>query len=88
MTEQEFDNIPFRMVSHLAMEHEHASTYVNEEYGFAVCKHVKKKDDFTFGRSYTHYMFQNKVYKTKSKFLEAIKEVNVIGVYDIRKKTK
>lgn len=87
MTEQQFNQIPFRMVSHLALEHEHASTYINEEYGFSVCKHVKKKDDFTYGRTYIHYMYQGKVYKTKQKFLEAIKDVNPIGEYDIRKKS-
>ena len=28
-----------------------------------------------FGRSYTHYQFNGEVYKTKAKFLEAIKDV-------------
>lgn len=63
------------MVSHLAMEHEHAATYTNEVYGISICVHTKKKDDFSFGRSYTHYMYRGVVYKSKKKFLDAIKDV-------------
>lgn len=33
-----------------------------------------KNNIFTFGRSYTHYRFNGKVYKTKTAFLKAITE--------------
>lgn len=64
------------MVSHLSMEHEHCTTYVNDEYGISICKHTKKKNEFEFGRSYTHFMYKCVVYKTKEKFLEAYNRIN------------
>lgn len=89
MTAEDFEKLPFRMVCSLAMEHEHCATYINDQYGFMMCVHTQKKaDGFTFGRSYTHYKFLGKVYKTKAKFLEAIKDVNVITEFDVRKKFK
>lgn len=76
MTAEELSKIPFRMVSHLAMVHEHCATYVNDEYGISICKHTKKKNEFEFGRSYTHFMYKGVVYKTKEKFLEAYNMIN------------
>lgn len=79
MTAEELSKIPFKCVASLAMEHEHCLTYVNEDYDFGMCKHTKKKSDgFSFGRTYTHYRYRDKVYKSLPKFLEAIKEVPVI----------
>lgn len=76
MTAEELSNIPFRMVSHLSMEHEHCATCVNDEYGISICKHTKKKNEFEFGRTCTHFMYKGVVYKTKKKFLEAYNRVN------------
>lgn len=45
MTEEELSKIPFRMVSHLAMEHEHCATYVNDEYGISICNHTKRMEN-------------------------------------------
>lgn len=76
MTHKEFQQLPWRMRSHLAMEHENALTY-EANIGFKqICKcvHTVIKDDFTFGRSYTHYMFDGKVYKSHVKALDAINE--------------
>jgi len=78
MTADELSKIPFKMVSHLAMEDEHCSSYVNEEYGIGICRHTKKKSEFEFGRSYTHYWYKGVVYKTKKKFLEAYNRINYI----------
>lgn len=78
MTEEELSKIPFRMVSHIAMEHEHCSSYVNDEHGIGMCVHVVKKDDFEFGKSYTHYMYKGVVYKSKKKLLEAYNNINFI----------
>lgn len=78
MTAEELSKIPFVMVSHLAMEHEHCSTYVNEEYGISICRHTKKTNDFDFGGTYTHFMYKGVVYKTKKKFLEAYNKINFI----------
>lgn len=41
--------------------------------------HTKKKSNGDFGRSYRHYMYKNKVYKSLDKFLEAIKDVGFKG---------
>lgn len=76
MTAEELSKIPFRMVSHLAMANEHCTTYQNDEYGIGICKHVQKKNEFEFGRSYCHYMYKGVVYKTKKKFLEAYNKIN------------
>ena len=76
MTKEELSKIPFKCVSHLAMAHEHCVTYVNEEYDFGICDCTKvKADGYTFGRTYRHYRYKDKVYKTLPKFLEAIKDV-------------
>ena len=76
MTAEELSKIPFRMVSHLAMVHEYCATYVNDEYGISICKHTKKKNEFEFGRSYTHFMYKGVVYKKKEKFLEEDNMIN------------
>lgn len=79
MTKEELNKIPFRFVSHMSMEHEHSATYVNDEYGFAMCSHTKKNKYGDFGRTYRHFMYQGVVYKSLPKFLEAIKDVELKG---------
>ena len=73
MTEQELAKIPFRMVCHLAMEDEHCTTYSSEDGMIGFCDHTRKRGDFDFGRSYRHWRIGKKIYKTKEKFLEALK---------------
>lgn len=75
MTAEGLSNIPFRMVSHLSMEHGHCTTYVNDEYGISICEHTRKKYEFEFERSYCHYMYKGMVYKTKKKFLKAYNKI-------------
>ena len=75
MTEEQLNQLKFRFVSHLAMEHEHASSYVNDEYHIGMCVHVTRKPNGEFGRSYRHFRYDGKVYKSKNKLLEAIKEL-------------
>ena len=54
MTKEELSKVPFRMVSHMAMEGEHYSLYANDDYGFRMQKTTKiKKDGFTAGKTYT-----------------------------------
>lgn len=73
MTEQELSKIPFRCVCHLALKDEHIATYSDESgrLGFSVT--TPKKDEFTFGKGRTHYRIDGKIYKSKKKFLEALK---------------
>ena len=73
MTEEELKLIPFYMKSHLAMEDEHCSTYFTDDGRIGFCDHVPKKG-FQFKRGYRHWMLDGKVYKTKEKFIEALKE--------------
>ena len=74
MTEQELSKIPFRCVCHIALKDEHIATYSDESgrLGFSVT--TPKKDEFTYGKGRTHYRIDNKIYKSKKKFLEALKE--------------
>ena len=57
MTEQELSQIPFRMVSHLAMETEHICVYESQNplYKIRVCKHTKKRRTVSSARA-THTM--------------------------------
>lgn len=75
MTKEELSKVPFTLLWHMNMEHEHTSTYVNFDYGFGMCSHTKCIDGIACGRTYTHYCHGNKVYKSLKKFLEAIKDV-------------
>lgn len=74
MTEEEFNKIPFNTVAHISGYNEHTSTYASPDGRLGYCVHTKKTGDFTFGRSYVHYRIDNNIYKTKERFLEALKE--------------
>lgn len=76
MTLLQLQQLPWRFQSSLAMEHEHATTYAAKIGGKSIskCVHTIKKADGTFGRSYTHYLFDGKVFKSHSKVLEAINQ--------------
>ena len=76
MTFEELKKVPFRMVAHMAMTDEHTSTYTSEDGRLGFCDHIKKKGEFGFGRTYRHWRIDGKVYKTKAKFLEALKDFN------------
>lgn len=79
MTREELSKVPFRMVSHMAMEGEHYSLYANDDYGFRMQKTTKiKKDGLTTGKTYTDYYFNEKWYSSLDKFLDAIKLVRFI----------
>ena len=74
MTEEELGKIPFRFTGHLSMEGEHCSTYESIDGRLGVCHHVPFKDGEPYGRAYTHYRIDKKVYKTRKKFIEALKD--------------
>lgn len=76
MTHLQLQQLPWRFQSSLAMEHEHATTYAAKIGGMPLlkCVHTLKKGDGTFGRCYTHYLFDGKAYKSHSKVLEAINQ--------------
>lgn len=77
MTKEELKKIPFRMVSHLSMEDEHCSTYkaVHPFLYLGMCIHQPYKDGVPKGKSYTHYMWNGKVYKSFGKLLEDMNQL-------------
>ena len=74
MTAEELADIPFHMVSHLSMEGEHCSVYEDDSKRLSFCEHVSYRDGKPYGKGYRHWMLDGKVYKTKEKFIEALKE--------------
>lgn len=74
MTPEELAKIPFHFVCHMAMEHEHTLTYASEDNRLGWCDHTPKKKNGDFGRSYRHWRIDGKVYKTKEKFIEALRD--------------
>lgn len=77
LTLNQLHKLQWQFQSSLAMEHEHAATYT-ARIGFlqiSKCVHTLKKEDFSFGRSYTHYLINGKVYKSHKSAVEAINEL-------------
>ena len=74
MTAEELAKVPFQFKSHLSMEGEHCTVYEDNSKRLSFCSHVPFRNGKPYGRCYTHYMIDGKVYKTKEKFMEALKE--------------
>ena len=74
MTEEELKKVKFRCVGTMAFEDEHTIAYVSENGRLGFCDHTPYKDGCPHGRSYRHWRIDGKVYKTKKKFLEALKD--------------
>ena len=76
MTEEELKKVPFRESCHMAMEGEYTTTYMSKDGRLGFCDHVPFKDGEPHGRAFRHYRIGLKVYKSKKKFLEALKDYN------------
>jgi hypothetical protein len=77
MTEEELNKVKFHCVCHLSMESEHATTYESENGRLGFRDHVPfDENGEPHGRAYRHFRIDNKVYKTKKKFIEALKDFN------------
>lgn len=74
MTPEELSKIPFRCVCHAAFEDEHTLTYISEDGRLGFCMHTPKLKHGGFGKSRTHYQIDGKIYKSRKKFLEALKD--------------
>lgn len=74
MTESDFAKIKFKFVMSLSGEYEHYTTYESVDHipAIGMCVHTPVRNDGSFVRGYRHYRFNDKVYKTKKKFLEAM----------------
>lgn len=77
MTEEEFKQVRFQFAGHLSMTDEHCTTYVavGVPFRLSVCQHVPYKHGEPHGRSYTHYMLNGNVYKSRAEFLKAISKL-------------
>lgn len=73
MTPEELSKIPFKFQGHMSLESEHTMTYASEDGRLGYCDHTPKKKNGDFGRTYRHFRIDNKVYKSKEKFIEALK---------------
>lgn len=76
MTIDELKAIPFHFVSSLAMEDKHMLSYESEDGRLGYCDHTPKRKNGGFGRTYRHWRIDNKVYKKREKFIEALAEFN------------
>lgn len=76
MTLEEFEKLHFSLVCHLGMTSVHTRTYKDDSGRLGYCVHTHIKKNFEAGRSYIHYRIDEKVYKTKEKFVEALAEFN------------
>lgn len=75
MTHLQLQQLPWRFQSSLALEHKHVKVYDTRIEGVFICKYVYTlKRNGTFGRSYTHYLFDGNVYKSHCKVIEAINQ--------------
>ena len=75
MTIEELEKVKFHFVAHMSMEDEHTTTYASEDNRLGICDHAIYKDGRPY-RSYRHYWLNGKVYKSKKKFIEALKDYN------------
>ena len=76
MTAEEFSKIPFKMVSHISMEHACLATYVNEELGIQACKRTERKGLYDFGETHTTYKYKDVTYDSADDLLEAFNSIN------------
>ena len=78
MTEQEFDNLEWQFSSHFNTPTHHSTVDKCKTIPTLFrCVKVNYKDGEPTNRGgYTHYMLDEKVYKSKQKLLEAIRNEN------------
>ena len=79
MTLEEFMKIPVRETCHLALDDEYSTTYASADNRVGVCVHVPRHPETgqPHGRSYRHYMIDGKVYRSKKKLEEALRDFNL-----------
>lgn len=77
MAPKEIYGIPFRMVSHLAMEDEHVTGYVAKgdwPFDLRMCVHAPIGDSKPSRRTTRHFMLNGKVYKTRKALYKAMEK--------------
>lgn len=83
MTEEDIKNLKFNELNHVSYDSEYHTIYECVSEPFidrlklnAIVKRSKVTGEPT-GKARVHYSLDGKVYKTKDKFLEAIKNIEV-----------
>ncbi len=74
MTFEELKKIPFHFVAHIAMKSEHTMIRASEDGRLGIFDYTKKYKTGNFGRTVRHWRIDDKVYKTKEEFIEALKD--------------
>lgn len=74
MTWEELTKVPFHFVSHIAMTDCHQSTYESKDGRLGFADLQPMKDDWPVGKCRRHWRIDNTWFKSKKKFLEALKE--------------
>ena len=75
MTIEELEKVKFHFVAHMSMEDMHTTTYESDDGRFGFCDHTIYTDGRPY-RSYRHWRIGTNIYKSKKKFLDAIKDYN------------
>ena len=73
MTYEELKKVPFHFVSHMSLEKEHRSMYMDDSGRLGFCDITKKKGEFEFGKSKRVFRIGNTWHETKEEFLEDLK---------------
>lgn len=72
MTIEELKKVPFRCVSHLAMENEHCMTYISEDGKLGFCDRQPYKNGHPKGKGCRHWRIDEEVFETQKEFLAAL----------------
>ena len=74
MTWKEIQKVPFHMVSHLAMEDEHRSTYADNSGRLGFCDVVPMRLGNVVGKGYRVYRIDSTWYDDVKEFKKALKK--------------
>lgn len=74
MTKEELTKVPFHFVSHIAMRDYHQSTYASKDGRLGFADVQPMKDGYPVGRCHRHWRIGGTWYRSKRKFLEALKD--------------
>lgn len=77
MTKEELRKVPFHFVSHLSMEKEYQTMYVDDSGRLAMCKITERISEFETGKVRYEYRVDNKWYKSKKAFEKALEEIEL-----------
>ena len=77
MTWEELTKVPFHFVANVLMEDRSQTTYSSKDGRIGFCDIQPMEDDFPSGRCKREWRIDSTWYKSKRKFLEALKEIEL-----------